>query len=192
MIPLRLEPFGDASEVVVTDAAALEDVRREARAAGRAEAEAEMAASAEQAEREIAETLSRSLQDMAFAWHGAREQMMQALDPLLRQILNTVLPPMAAAALAPAVADAVLPLAQSATGQPLRLLLHPEDHAAILPRLPDAGFPLVVQTDAAVARGSALIADGLSETLVDPAGAANAILAALDDFFTLNAEVRHG
>lgn len=193
MIPLRLEAFErDEEPVVVTHPSALEEIRRIAREEGRAEALAEAALAADTAERALAEDVSRSLQEMAFAWHGARDQMLEALDPLLRSVLHTVLPPMAAAALAPQVAEAVLPLARQVTGADVRLVLHPDDRAAIEPRLPPAAFPLTIATDVAIPRGTARLLSAGAETRVDPVAASDAILAALDDFFTLCREVRHG
>lgn len=191
MIPLRLESF-DETEVLLTDAAELEEIRRVAHAEGRAEAEADQAALMRRAELELAETLSRSLQDMAFAWNSAREEMLAELDPLLRQILGAVLPAAATAALGPLVAEAVAPLAATATAHPLRLVLHPEDLAALRPHLPAPTFPLTIDSDPQAPRGTARVLGGATETRVDPSAAVTEILSALDDLFTLNQELRHG
>ncbi|MDB6452470.1 hypothetical protein [Falsirhodobacter sp. 20TX0035] len=191
MIPLRLESF-DENEVLLTDAAELEEIRRLARAEGRAEAEADQAAQMQRAGMELAETLSRSLQDMAFAWNGAREEMLAQFDPLLRQILGAVLPEAASAALGPLVAEAVAPLAAAATARPVRLVLHPEDLAALRPHLPAPTFPLTVDVDPQAPRGTVRVLGGAAETRIDPSAAVTEILSALDDLFTLNQELRHG
>jgi len=167
-------------------------MRLTAHGAGRAEAEAEWATSARRAELALAEDLSRSLQDMAFAWTGAREAMMADLDSLLRQITAAILPPMAAASLAPLVAETLAPLVRTATARPLRLVLNPGDERAIRAHLPVPAFPMTVEADAAILSGTARILSGPSEILIDPSAAVAEILAALDDIFTLNAEVRHG
>lgn len=189
MIPLRLECFAE-DDAQTADAAALEEMRRTARAEGRAEAEAEHAASSDLARLVLAEDVARSLQALSLTWAGAREEVLAGLEPLLRQILGALLPQTAAVALGPLVADAILPLARSATDRPLRLVLHPDDHAAVLPHLP--ATPVVVEADAAALPGTARILLGAAETRIDPTAATQGILAAVDDLFTLNNELRHG
>lgn len=190
MIPLRLESF-DETEVIVTDAVAQEEMCRAAQAAGRAEAEAEHAASDARAAQDLAETVARSLQDLAFTWAGAQDLVVAQVGPVLRQMLAALLPQVAVRALAPVVEAEVLPLLREAAADPLRVVLHPDDLAAVEAHLAPASG-LVVQADPATPAGTARILRADTERVVDPAAAVARMLAAMDDLFTLNHERLHG
>ncbi len=140
---------------------------------------------------DLREGIARSLEDMAFTYHEARQAMLKALEPLLFEILEKVLPEAARAALPAVIAETLMPHAVEATEIPALIHVHPEDEAAVQSALGVPAFPVRLLASETLNPGQALIRLGTAEHLIDLSGAVTAIRAAVTGFHHLQQEARH-
>lgn len=141
---------------------------REGLAQGRAEAEAESS--------HLSRELAQSLQEMAFGYAEAREQVLLSLRPLFGVLIDRLLPAFAAEALGPWVAETLLTSARTCSATPLEIELHPDRIEAVRPCLPP-GLPATLLANPSLGPGAArfLRADRESDLDID------ACLAALQE-----------
>ncbi|MDH2326522.1 flagellar biosynthesis protein [Cereibacter sp. SYSU M97828] len=190
MIALRLEVFETEDDTVVTDRAAMEEVRRAAYAEGLAAGRAEAASEAEAARHRHEAEAKRNLADLAFTFHEARAHVLSALRPVFEQIAAPLLPEIAREALAPVVAEALMPMAEGLAETPIRVAHHPDAADAIARVLAECPFPLEAVQDAALPQGAVQLRLGQTETRVDLTRATHTITAALRGFFAPNEQER--
>lgn len=153
-------------------------------AQGRAEAEAEAA--------HLSRELAQNLQDMAFGYAEAREQVLLSLRPLVRLLTDRLLPALAAEGLGAWITEAVLEAARADTAVPMVVELHPDRLHAVQACLPP-GLPATLRANPALGPGAArlLRPDRESELDLDTCLAvlSEALAALLDDTAL---KVRHG
>ncbi|WP_136683469.1 flagellar biosynthesis protein [Falsirhodobacter xinxiangensis] len=190
MIALRLEVFETEDDTVVTDRAAMEEARRAAFAEGLAAGRAEAAAEAETARHGHEAAAMRNLADLAFTFHEARAHVLSALHPLFEQIATALLPNLARQALAPVLAEALMPMAEGLAETPIRVAHHPDAADAVARVLAECPFPLEAVLDPALPTGAVQLRLGQTETRVDLTRATEAITAALRGFFAPNEQER--
>lgn len=162
---LRLEAFdeaappaaGPSADWILGHAAGLAEGIARGRAEALAEAEARGAA--------LAEGGARALADLAWTYAEARGQVLGGIAPLVRALMDGLLPPLAAEALGPWIAEAVREAAEADLGAP-RVLVHPDALAALAVRLPpEAAHAL--GPDPALGPGEARVALPGGETSLD-------------------------
>lgn len=196
---LRLEVFETAEDVakpavVVTDTGHFEEARlasyEEGYTAGWEDA---VAAQNEEAAR-LRSDLARNLQTLAFTYHEARDHMLGALEPLVKELAARLLPRLARETLGQMVAETIRPLAAEALGAPMRLVLNPAARPAVEAVLAaNAGLPLQIEEEASLGEGQVYLRFADTETRIDLDQAIAAILAAVRDYFTLHGTGgRHG
>lgn len=140
---------------------------------------------------ERAEEVARHLRALALDRDAARDGLLRALAPLLEEIGTCLLPQTARLALGPAVAEALLPLAEALTDRPIRLRAAPaarpvvEEHLA---RVGAGSFEVV--EDAALTDGQVVIAAGMTEARVDLDSATATLVATMRTFLESQAMER--
>lgn len=194
---LKLEVFETAeqpqkSSMVVLDNMALEEAKLTAYDQGYS-AGWEDAASAQSEDRtRVQADLARNLQSLGFTYQEARMHVLRAIEPLLQQMVNRLLPALARETLAPVVLDVLMPLAEEMADAPVTLVLNPASRPAVEALLAQAtGLPVTIVDEPSLGEGQAYLRLGASETHVDLDRATAEITAAVRGFFELPERERH-
>ncbi len=190
---LSLEDF---DEIAVPQPAATPDV------VPRPQAEADKATSYEQgyqagwddaarAEAEdqdrIGAEFARNLQELAFTFYEARAHVIQAMEPLLGELLDTILPEIARETLGLKIVEVLTPLIEEAADQPVELVVSPQSRPAIERHLGDlTATPLVLVEETSLADGQAFLRVGRTEQKIDMTGALDQIRDAVASLHALN------
>ena len=131
--------------------------------------------------------LARNLQSLSFTFQDARSHVLQAIRPLILEMVNRLLPEVARETLAPTVLDAVMPLADTLADAPLTLVLNPAVRGQVEDLLAQAtGLPMVIDEEPTMPEGQVYIRFGTTETKVDLAQVTTDIAIAVRAFFNLN------
>ena len=137
--------------------------------------------------------LARNLQQLSFTFQEARSHVLKAVEPLLEEMVNRLLPEMARETLAPLVLEQVMPMAEELTDQPVTLVLNPAVHTAVEALLLQAtGLPLTIKEEPTLPEGQVYIRLGSTEAKVDLTRVTKDIAAAVRGFFSLSQETPNG
>lgn len=137
----------------------------------------------------IGADLARNLQQLAFTYQEARTHILKAVEPLLEEMVNRLLPETARETLAPLVLEQVMPMADDLTDQPVTLVLNPAVRAAVENLIEQAtGLPLNIEEEPTLPEGQVYIRLGGTEAKVDLTRVTAEIAAAVRGFFSLNEE----
>ena len=198
MPPLRLEVFETATEpartTVVTDLSAMEEARLAAYEQGYTAGWDNASAAQAEDQTRLGAEIARNLQTLAFTYHEARTHVLRAIEPLLAQMTERVLPDMARAALAPMIVETLRPLAEGLADVPVVVVVNPAARTAVEALIEGSGaLPVTVETEPTLGEGQAHLRFGQSETRIDLDRAVSDIAAAVRGFFDLNqTEALHG
>ncbi len=198
MPPLRLEVFEVASEpaltTVVTDLSAMEEARLAAYEQGYTAGWDDATASQADNQTLLGAEIARNLQELAFTYQEARNHVLRAIEPLLAQMTERVLPDMARAALAPMIIETLRPMAAALSDSPVVLVINPAARPAVEALIDRAdALPLTIEEEPTLGEGQAHLRFGASETHIDLDRAVTDIAAAVRGFFDLNlTETQHG
>lgn len=131
--------------------------------------------------------LARNLQSLSFTFQDARSHVLQAIRPLILEMVNRLLPEVARESLAPTVLEAVMPLAEGLADAPLTLVLNPAARGQVEDLVTLAtGLPMVIEEEPTMPEGQVYVRFGSSETKVDLSQATAGIAIAVRAFFNLN------
>ena len=196
---LRLEVFETAaeseqSEVLVTDTGHLEEAKLASFEAGYSAGWEDAAAALSEEQSRIRADLARNLQGLAFTYHEARDHVLRALEPLLKEMVARLLPALARETLGQLVVETLRPMAADRAGAPLTLVINPASRPAVeLLLAENAGLPLQINEEPSLGEGQAYLRFATSETRIDLDRAIAEIIAAVRDFFALSRkEAPHG
>ncbi|ULB11105.1 flagellar biosynthesis protein [Cereibacter azotoformans] len=195
---IRLETFEveaeAASDLVVTDATAIENGRLASYEEGYSAGweDAVKAQAADQAR--LQSDLSRNMQALGFTFHEARMHVLRAMEPLMEALIGRILPEMARETLAPVALETLMPLAEQMADAPVTILVNPSVRPEIEALLGQAtGLPLSLVDEPSLGDGQVSLRLGGAETRVDLHRAVNEIAGAVRSFFDLDQkEIRHG
>ncbi len=193
MALLRLEVFetpgSGAQSTVVTDLSALEEARLAAFEQGYSAGWEDAGSAQNDDQNRIRADLARNLQALSFTYHEARAHVVGALDPLLTDILDHLLPDLARPALAPIIRDLMLAAAKEMAGTPVTLVLNPAVHDAVASLLGSGiSLPLQIIDEPTLSEGQAYLRLGDTETRIDTDRAVADIRHAIREFFALTKE----
>ncbi len=188
---LRLEVFDTASTSdggvqPLVEASQLEEVKISAYEQGYSAGWEDASAAQQGDQTRIRADLARNLQSLSFTFQDARSHVLQAIKPLMIEMINRLLPEVAHEALAPTVLEALMPMADDLADAPLTLVLNP----AVRPQIEDlvaqaTGLPLVIEEEPSLSEGQVYIRFGTAETKVDLDRVTSDIANAVRAFFTL-------
>ncbi len=128
--------------------------------------------------------LGRSLSEMSVSFAEARSHVLASLEPLLRDMVNKVLPVTAHKALGQMILQELLPAAEGLTNVPVLVRTAPVNRdlvAELLAR--ETRLPLQVVAEPTLGEGQAYLKLGATEMNVDLDGVIDAIAAAVAAFF---------
>jgi flagellar assembly protein FliH len=187
-----LHDFGALSQgkpVAITDVS-LEEERLEAFEKGYQAGWDDCVKSQVEDGRRITADLVQNLQDIGFTYEEVHGEIMGAMQRLLQQITQTVLPPLSHAMLVPQVTEILHDLLETNGRQPVQLTAGPAD-LAILRRLsaemPDLACTLT--EDQTLASGQVLLRLGESERALDMPDVLLRIEHAVSGFFQQNQRI---
>jgi flagellar biosynthesis/type III secretory pathway protein FliH len=192
MPALRLEVFdsvaaGDGAPQPLVEASALDEAKVASFEQGYSAGWEDAAAAQSDDQTRIRADLARNLQSLAFTFQDARTHVLQAIRPLILEMTTRLLPEVAREALAPAVLEAVMPLAHDLADAPLTLVLNPAVRDRVETLLAQAtGLPMQIEDEPSLGEGQVYIRLGPAETKVDLTRATDDISAAVRGFFNLS------
>jgi flagellar assembly protein FliH len=192
MSALRLEVFDtarahDGSLQPLVEVAAVEEARVASFEQGYSAGWDDAVAAQQGDQSRIRADLARNLQSLSFTFQDARSHVLQAIRPLILEMVNRLLPEVAHEALAPMVLEAVMPLAEGLADAPMTLVLNPAVRAQVEDLITRAtGLPLSIDEEPTIPEGQVYIRFGAAETRVDLARVTADIAIAVRAFFNLN------
>ncbi len=146
------------------------------------------AAAAQQGDQsKIRADLARNLQSLSFTFQDARTHVLQAIKPLMLEMVSRLLPEVAHEALAPTVLEALMPMADDLADAPLTVVLNPSVRSQVEDLVTQAtGLPMVIEEEPSLSEGQVYIRFGTAETKVDLDRVTSDIANAVRAFFNLN------
>jgi flagellar biosynthesis/type III secretory pathway protein FliH len=190
MPPLALEEFdarpGAPAEPAPT-AAEVEQIRRDAYESGFRAGATDAVAAFQSEEARLSAELVTTLRDLSFGFHEASAHVMSNVAPVLKAVVDTVLPRLMTETVGHTILEAVEPLVREASGIPVRLLVSRDEAPAIRQIIGESGdMPFVIVADPALERGRAHLRIGAVERRIDVSGALDRISAAVGAVTELN------
>lgn len=192
MPALRLEVFdtasaADGSPRPLVEATAVEEAKVASFEQGYTAGWDDAVAAQQGDQARIRADLARNLQSLSFTFQDARSHVLQAIRPLILEMVNRLLPEVAREALAPTVLEAVMPIADDLADAPLTLVLNPAVRGQIEDLLTQAtGLPMRIEEEPTMPDGQVYIRFGAAETKVDLGQVTTDIAIAVRAFFNLN------
>lgn len=189
---LRLEVFdvakaADGSMQPLVDATAVEEAKVASFEQGYSAGWDDAVAAHQGDQGRIRADLARNLQSLSFTFQDARSHVLQAIKPLILEMIDRLLPEVARESLAPTVLEAVMPMAEELANAPLTIVLNPAVRGRIEDLLTQAtGLPMVIEEEPTMPDGQVYIRFGPAETKVDLAKVTADIAIAVRAFFNLN------
>ena len=189
MPPFALEDFDvtKAPPAPRMTEAEVEEIRRKAYENGFQAGATDAIAAVQADEQRLSAELVATLQDLSFGFHEASAHVMSNVTPVLKAVLDTVLPRLMAETVGYTILETVEPLVQEASGVPVRLLVCPDEAPAIRTAIGEtADVPFVIVEDPGLGRGRAHLKIGAVERHLDVSGVLDRISAAVDAVTELN------
>lgn len=116
----------------------------------------------------IASDFAQNLQDLSFTYHEAYSRVLNAMSPLLQDMVNTLLPEMARQTLAPHLIEQLETLAGDIGSLKVIIAVAPGNLEAVQPLTTrDFGFPLELTADDTLGEGQADLRFGETEREID-------------------------
>ncbi|MCB1333792.1 MAG: ABC transporter ATP-binding protein [Roseivivax sp.] len=144
--------------------------------------------------RQIAGDLGQNLLDLSFTYHEAVAQVVRSLSPVLRQMVDAVLPALARQSLAPQIVEQLDTAVQHGADVPVEVLVAEGDLAAVTEAMDrDFGFPVRLRAAPELKQGQAEIRFADRETQIDMEEVLAAVGELMQGFLYENDKaVKHG
>lgn len=135
--------------------------------------------------------LGRNLAAMDLTLEDARRHVLVSLEPLLREMVDKVLPDLARHSLGQVILQELMPAAEAAAASPVVLRVAPDNREAVerlISRQTEA--PLTVTAEPTLGPGQAFLTCGALDVRIDLDGVVATIATAVDAYFdSMNPEV---
>ena len=114
--------------------------------------------------------LARNLQNLGFTYHEARSHMVRAVEPVLRLLVEKILPRAVAATVGERILEEIQPFLEESLDAPVEIFASPSQSAIVEERISSlATFPMVVTPEQSLAEGQIHLRLGKSEKQLDGA-----------------------
>ncbi|MBE1285538.1 MAG: ABC transporter ATP-binding protein [Rhodobacteraceae bacterium] len=142
----------------------------------------------------ISATLGSNLEDLSFTYHEALSHMNECLAPLMKAVVDQVLPEAMSATFGLHLADELSDMAREQVDQPVFLIVSPGEKEAVESILnPDGSLPVLVRADPLLGVGQAHIRVGEVEREIDCGSMVDSLRQAVETFtFHNEKERQHG
>ncbi|MEZ5715426.1 MAG: hypothetical protein R3D85_09775 [Paracoccaceae bacterium] len=132
----------------------------------------------------VTRDFANNLQELSFTYHEAYSHLARALKPVMRQIVETVLPGIARKSLVPRIAEELSDLAARAGQQEVEIVAAPANAPLLRKMLgKELGFPVRLVEEPSLSQGQAFLRFGESERQIDHDEVLGGIGQAVDAFF---------
>ncbi|MFZ1470066.1 MAG: flagellar biosynthesis protein [Paracoccaceae bacterium] len=180
---------GQSAGMVVTQVSAIEEAKLAAYEQGYKAGWDDSVAAQSEDQGRIGADLARNLQQLSFTYQEARSHILKAIEPLLEEMVNRLLPETARETLAPLVLEQVMPMAEELLDQPIHLVLNPAVRVPVETLIAQAtGLPMHIEEEPTLPEGQVYIRLGATEAKVDLTRVTADIAAAVRGFFSLSQE----
>lgn len=131
----------------------------------------------------ISSGFGQHLQDLSFTYHEACGQVLNAMTPLLDEMVNVLLPGIAKATLGAHIVDKLQDMSREIGTMEVLIAVSPANHEAVSRLLEsDFGFPLQVVDDPTLAAEQADIRFGKTEKQIDLSDLVKSVSEAVEGF----------
>lgn len=188
------EPQGRVEGAIEIDQAAFEEARLAAFEKGYSAGWDDAIAAQDAETTRLRSDLGQNLQSLSFTYHEARQNVLDALRPLLVEMAAKVLPALARDTLAQTVAEQLMPLADEITVRPVTVVASPVSLPQIRELLAsERSLPLVFQAEPSLGECQVYLRFAKAETRVDLDRVIEAIGEAITTYFSVEKEeAAHG
>ncbi len=188
------EPQGRIEGAIEIDQAAFEEARLAAFEKGYSAGWDDAIAAQDAETTRLRSDLGQNLQSLSFTYHEARQNVLDALRPLLVEMAAKVLPALARDTLAQTVAEQLMPLADEITVRPVTVVASPVSLPQIRELLAsERSLPLVFQAEPSLGDCQVYLRFAKTETRVDLDRVVEAIGEAITTYFSVEKEeAAHG
>lgn len=116
----------------------------------------------------IHEDLARSFADLSFTYHEARAHVLSGLEPLLRGMVDRILPVMVRDTIGASIVAEITAAADHLASAPIALAIAPSNRGAVEAALADIGsLPVTITEDDTLGEGQAQFRFGEEERALD-------------------------
>lgn len=138
--------------------------------------------------------LENALKDLSFTFYEARAHVLKGVEPLLRELVETILPAHARAGLPNMVSERLQAMFSELSECPIILSVSPRARQAVEAALPsDPGFPITLREESTLGDGQVFLNLGATEEMMDLDSAITSVQIAIDEFFHTNRRTQaHG
>jgi flagellar assembly protein FliH len=135
----------------------------------------------------IGAEFARNLQELSFTFHEARAHVMQAMEPLLTELVETVLPSLVSETLGQRILDELRPLIEDGADSPVELVVSPSSRSALQQQM-DAAKTVAIRLteEPSLAEGQVYLRIGKIERQIDMSGALANISDAIRALYSVN------
>ncbi|MGH1369721.1 MAG: flagellar biosynthesis protein [Maritimibacter sp.] len=135
----------------------------------------------------IGAEFARNLQDLGFTFHEARAHVMHALEPLLKSVVEKVLPRLVSETVGQTIVEELMPLAAEAADTPIQVIVSPASRPQIEAFLKaSSSVPFDLVEEPSLADGQVYLRSGTTERQIDLTGAVERIGDSINALFELN------
>lgn len=186
---LRLEVFENADsparkDTVVLDTELLQEEKLTAYDSGYSAGWEDALAAQSEDQTRLRSELARNLQSLSFTYHEARSHVLEALEPLMEEVVGRLLPAIAREALGAVVLETLAPLVVELAETPLVLVLNPASRAAVESVVKAAtSLPLRIEDEPSLSEGQVYLRFGNRETRINLDRAVTEIASAVRGYF---------
>lgn len=139
----------------------------------------------------IGADFAQNLQELSFTYAEVRAKMLESMEPLLKEMVASVLPQIAADNLGALILQELNSAMAGQTNVPVELMVAPSNRAALEATIPEnIGFPLQIFEEPTLGEGQVSMKIGKSEKQVDLLEVLDRATQAVDGFFAMNEEAK--
>ncbi|WP_341367497.1 hypothetical protein [Yoonia sp. BS5-3] len=172
---LTLESFDDVETEEIAPLRTFEEGYEEGLQAGIAQTQAEIGA--------LNAELVQNIGNLDFGYVEARNEIIGSLTPLLRAVVEKVLPHCVAEGFAGQLADLLMQTAEQDASAAINLHVHPGQRAAVETAVEQTATQVILHDDPSLSEHAAWIGHQRTETLLDIDGLLSAITETLGAFY---------
>jgi flagellar assembly protein FliH len=131
--------------------------------------------------------LARNLQNLGFTYHEARSHMVRTVEPVLRLLVEKILPRAVTATVGERILQEIQPFIEESLDAPVEIFASPSESATVEDRVSRlATFPVVVTPETSLAEGQVHLRLGKSEKQLDGSASLARIAEAIEAILNAN------
>lgn len=139
----------------------------------------------------IAEGFGKNLQELSFTYHEVRGQVLRSMEPLLRELAETILPSAVHRTLGERIIEESLKMSEQHSEVPIEISIHPSNRPSLSALLSqDTSMPISIVEKDNLGEGQVFIRVGQIEEKIDTEEILGTLRSAVESFFNEEEELR--